>query len=322
MHVLVARTRGFCAGVEMAIKTVEEALQYHQPIYVRHKIVHNDYVVRDLEQKGALFFEDFDEEEIPEGSYVVLSAHGTSPAVREEAERRGLQVIDAVCPLVTKVHSEVRHYAARECTILLIGHREHVEIIGTKGEAPQNVIIVESEEEAGRVEISDPDRVAYAVQTTWSADDASQIIDVLKERFPNIAGPRKSDICYATQNRQDAVKDLVEHGARLVFIVGGRDSSNSNRMVEVARSCGVSAHLITDAADLDNFIFDPDIVVGVSSGASTPEILVEAVIDRLSSLGAESIEEVGVLEGTMHFEVPLALRELRWQSDASEREVF
>lgn len=322
MRVLVSCTRGFCAGVEMAIKTAEEALRRYPTIYMRHKIVHNDYVVRDLERKGAVFFDDFDDAEIPPGSCVILSAHGTSPAVRVEAERRGLNVIDAVCPLVTKVHNEVRRYAAKECTTLLIGHREHVEVIGTKGEAPRNVIVVESQEEADRVEVPDVDKVAYAVQTTWSVDDASLIIEVLKERFPNIVGPRKSDICYATQNRQDGVKDLVEHGARLVFIVGGHDSSNANRMVEVAREGGVEAHLITDAADLDIFTFDPDTVIGISSGASTPETLVEAVLDRLRSLGAESIEEVGAREKPMHFEVPLALREFPRQSDGAEREVF
>ncbi len=292
MRVIVAKPRGFCAGVDRAIEIVERALQmYGPPIYVRHAIVHNKRVVESLKAKGVVFVEEL--EEIKEkDSRVIFSAHGVSPAVWHEAKQRSLQSVDAVCPLVTKVHSEVKHYADKGYTILLIGHKNHVEVIGTSGEAPDRVIVVESVEEAENLTIPDPEKVAYTTQTTLSVDDTRDILETLKRRFPKIVAPSKLDICYATQNRQDAVKQLAKH-SDLIFIMGSPESSNSNRLVEVAKSCGVQkAYLIEGTENLDKEMFSDDMVVGLSSGASTPETVVQEVIARLIEFGAQSVEEL------------------------------
>ncbi len=292
MKVLVAKPRGFCAGVDRAIEIVERALEmYGPPIYVRHAIVHNKRVVDSLKEKGVVFVEEF--QEIKEkNARVIFSAHGVSPAVWEEAKQRNLQSVDAVCPLVTKVHGEVKRYAEKGYTILLIGHRNHVEVIGTSGEAPNRVVVVESVEQAESLTIPDPDRVAYVTQTTLSIDDTRDIVEALRKRFPKIIAPSKVDICYATQNRQDAVKQLAKH-SDIIFIMGSPESSNSNRLVEVAKSCGVEkAYLIEGAENLNRYNFDANMVVGLSSGASTPEAVVQEVIARLIDFGAESVEEL------------------------------
>lgn len=292
MKVLVAKPRGFCAGVDRAIEIVERALEmYGPPIYVRHAIVHNKRVVDSLKEKGVVFVEEF--KEIKEkNARVIFSAHGVSPAVWDEAKQRNLQSVDAVCPLVTKVHGEVKHYAEKGYTILLIGHRNHVEVIGTSGEAPNRVVVVESVEQAESLTIPDPDRVAYVTQTTLSIDDTRDTVEALKKRFPKIIAPSKVDICYATQNRQDAVKQLAKH-SDIIFIMGSPESSNSNRLVEVAKSCGVEkAYLIEGAENLNRYNFDENMVVGLSSGASTPEAVVQEVIARLIDFGAESVEEL------------------------------
>lgn len=307
MRVVVAKPRGFCAGVDRAIELVEKALEkYGPPIYVRHAIVHNKRVVDSLRQKGVRFVEELDE--IPdERARVIFSAHGISPAVWNEAMEKDLQVVDAVCPLVTKVHNEVRHYAQKGFTILLIGHRNHVEVIGTSGEAPDKVVVVESVEEAERVHVPDPDKVAYVTQTTLSVDDTKDIVKTLKQRFPEIISPSKLDICYATQNRQDAVKELSRI-SDVVFIMGSPESSNSNRLVEVAKSCGVDkAFLIEGADDLESHEFGDNTVVGLSSGASTPEIVVEEVIRKLVELGADNVEEMNGQEEYTRFPFPQSL---------------
>ncbi|NIT14373.1 MAG: 4-hydroxy-3-methylbut-2-enyl diphosphate reductase, partial [Candidatus Dadabacteria bacterium] len=286
MKVLVAKPRGFCAGVDRAIEIVERALEmYGPPIYVRHAIVHNKRVVEKLKAKGVVFVEEL--EEIKEkGARVIFSAHGVSPAVWSEAKERNLQSVDAVCPLVTKVHSEVKHYADRGFTIVLIGHRNHVEVIGTSGEAPDKVVVVESVQEAESLSLPDPDKVAYVTQTTLSVDDTRDIVLTLQNRFPKIVAPSKLDICYATQNRQDAVKQLAKH-SDMIFIMGSPESSNSNRLVEVAKSCGVErAYLIEGTEDLDKDMFSEGMTVGLSSGASTPETVVQEVIERLMEFGA------------------------------------
>lgn len=307
MRVIVAKPRGFCAGVDRAIELVEKALeQYGPPIYVRHAIVHNKRVVQSLRAKGVVFVEDLSEIE-DENARVIFSAHGVSPEVWKEAGRMNLQVVDAVCPLVTKVHNEVREYAARGYTIILIGHRNHVEVIGTSGEAPDKVTVVESVEEAAVVKVPDPRKVAYVTQTTLSVDDTRDIVSALRERFPEIVSPSKLDICYATQNRQDAVKELSLI-SDIVFIMGSPESSNSNRLVEVAKASGVeNAYLIEGADDLDRSIFREDSVIGLSSGASTPEIVVREVIERLREFGAHEVEELKGEEEYTRFPFPESL---------------
>ncbi|NIS09022.1 MAG: 4-hydroxy-3-methylbut-2-enyl diphosphate reductase [Candidatus Dadabacteria bacterium] len=292
MKVIVAKPRGFCAGVDRAIEIVERALEmYGPPIYVRHAIVHNKRVVEKLKAKGVVFVEELEEIK-DKDSRVIFSAHGVSPAVWNEAKDRNLQSVDAVCPLVTKVHSEVKHYADKGYSIVLIGHRNHVEVIGTSGEAPEKVIVVESVEEAENLSLPDPDKVAYVTQTTLSMDDTRDIVETLKARFPKIVAPSKLDICYATQNRQDAVKQLAKH-SDMIFIMGSPESSNSNRLVEVAKSCGVEkASLIEGIEDLDKDMFSENMTVGLSSGASTPETVVQEVISKLREFGAESVEEL------------------------------
>jgi 4-hydroxy-3-methylbut-2-en-1-yl diphosphate reductase len=292
MRVIVAKPRGFCAGVDRAIEIVEQALDIDgPPIYVRHAIVHNKRVVESLKEKGVRFVEDLDEIE-DKHARVIFSAHGVSPSVLEDARERRLEVVDAVCPLVTKVHNEVKHYADLGYTIILIGHRNHVEVIGTSGEAPHKVVVVESLEEAEELSVPDPEKVAYVTQTTLSVDDTKDIVEALKIKFPSIISPSKLDICYATQNRQDAVKELSKL-ADLIFIMGSPESSNSNRLVEVAKSNGVKeAYLIEGAICLKQDMFRDDMVVGLSSGASTPETVVQEVIERLVEFGADSIREL------------------------------
>jgi len=298
MRVIVAKPRGFCAGVDRSIEIVEKALdQYGPPIYVRHAIVHNKRVVDSLKNKGVVFVEEL-EEIGNKNARVIFSAHGVSPAVIEEASFKNLQVVDAVCPLVTKVHNEVKHYADIGYTIVLIGHRNHVEVIGTSGEAPEKVVVVESVEEAELLEIENPDKIAYVTQTTLSVDDTKEILQTLKKRFPKILSPSKLDICYATQSRQDAVKKLSKL-SDVIFIMGSPESSNSNRLVEVANAHGVEkAYLIEGAENLNKEMFVDCPVIGLSSGASTPEIVVMEVINKLKEFGAKEIEE---LEGKDEF---------------------
>ncbi|MEO0171184.1 MAG: 4-hydroxy-3-methylbut-2-enyl diphosphate reductase [candidate division WOR-3 bacterium] len=300
--IYLASPRGFCAGVDRAIEIVERALKiFGPPIYVRHAIVHNRYVVEDLKNKGAIFVEDVNE--IPEGSIVIFSAHGVSPKVREDAKRRNLKVIDATCPLVHKVHREVRKFASEGYTIILVGHRGHVEVEGTMGEAPDNIILVEDTKDAERVEVPDPNKVALTTQTTLSVDDTKEIIEVLKRRFPNIVLPKADDICYATQNRQDAVKRLSEV-ADLILVIGSKESSNSNRLREVAEKRGKRAYLIEDETYINPKWLEGISAVGITSGASTPESLVRRVVWKLLKMGGESVEELGLIKENVKFALP------------------
>ncbi len=300
--IYLAYPRGFCAGVDRAIEIVERALKiFGPPIYVRHAIVHNRYVVEDLKKKGAIFVEDVNE--IPEGSIVIFSAHGVSPKVREDAKKRNLKVIDATCPLVNKVHKEVRRFASEGYTIILVGHSGHVEVEGTMGEAPDKVILVEDIEDAERVEVPDPNKVALTTQTTLSVDDTKEIIEVLKRRFPNIVLPKADDICYATQNRQDAVKRLAEV-SDLILVIGSKESSNSNRLREVAEKKGKRAYLIEDETYINPKWLEGVSAVGITSGASTPESLVRRVVWKLLSMGGESVEELGWIKENVKFALP------------------
>jgi 4-hydroxy-3-methylbut-2-enyl diphosphate reductase len=306
MKILLVRPRGFCAGVERAIEVVERALKrFGAPVYVRHEIVHNAVVVEDLRGKGAVFVDQFDA--VPPGSHVIFSAHGVAPTVFAEAESLRLHAIDATCPLVTKVHQEARAFAARGMTILLIGHRKHVEVEGVFGEAPEQILVVETPEEARRVRVPDPTRVAVLTQTTLSIDEAERTLHVLRERFPALATPPKEDICYATTNRQQAVKKL---GAvvDLWLVIGDRTSSNSNRLREIATASGVPAHLVLDEQAIDPAWFQGVATVGITSGASTPEVSVQAVVRRLETLGASSVEEVPGPPEEIEFALPEELR--------------
>ncbi|HEX4984925.1 MAG TPA: 4-hydroxy-3-methylbut-2-enyl diphosphate reductase [Burkholderiales bacterium] len=305
MEVLLANPRGFCAGVDRAIAIVEKALELHgAPIYVRHEVVHNKYVVDDLRSKGAVFVEDL--AEVPQGATVVFSAHGVSQAVRREAGMRGLNVFDATCPLVTKVHVEVgkMHDSRRE--IVMIGHAGHPEVEGTMGQVGGGMYLVESVEDVRRLAVADPDNLAFVTQTTLSVDDARAITEALRRRFPSIIGPKKDDICYATQNRQDAVKALAKQ-CDVVIVVGSPNSSNSNRLREVASNLGVPAYMLDDAADLDPAWVAGKKVVGVTAGASAPEVLVQAVIGRLTTLGAGSVRQLDGIEERVTFPLPKAL---------------
>src|SRR6266850_3257242 len=305
MEVLLANPRGFCAGVERAIGIVERALAIHgAPIYVRHEVVHNKYVVENLKSKGAVFVEEL--AEVPEGATVVFSAHGVSQAIRREAQARRLRVFDATCPLVTKVHVEVAkmHDGWRE--IIMIGHAGHPEVEGTMGQVGSGMHLVESVEDVERLEVKDPGNVAFVTQTTLSVDDARAITEVLRRRFPGIVGPRKDDICYATQNRQDAVKAMAAR-CDVVIVVGSPNSSNSNRLREVAANLGVPAYMLDDAADLRPEWIEGKKVVGVTAGASAPEVLVQAVIARLNSLGAGSVRELEGIAERVTFPLPKAL---------------
>ena len=289
MQVLLARPRGFCAGVDRAIEIVERALALHgAPIYVRHEVVHNRYVVDDLRAKGAVFVEELDE--VPAGATVVFSAHGVSKAVVAEAAGRGLKVFDATCPLVTKVHVEVARLRGHAREIVMIGHRGHPEVEGTMGQSDGGMHLVETVADVAGLAVRDPDNLAFVTQTTLSVDDASAIVSALKMRFPNIVGPKKDDICYATQNRQDAVKSLARE-CDAVIVVGSPNSSNSNRLREVAEHQGIPAWLVDSAAELRPEWVAGKARVGVSAGASAPEVLVQAVVARLRELGATSVEE-------------------------------
>jgi 4-hydroxy-3-methylbut-2-en-1-yl diphosphate reductase len=305
-RVLLASPRGYCAGVERAVETVELALEhYGAPIYVRKQIVHNAHVVRDLEERGAIFVDA--EEQAPQGSTIVFSAHGVAPAVHERATARGLNTIDATCPLVTKVHVQARRYADAGYTVLLIGHAGHEEVEGTMGEAPDSTVLVESVEDAEHLEFPEGARVAYITQTTLSVDETAEIISVLRRRFPDIHAPKKEDICYATSNRQWAVKEMLEH-VDLLLVIGSRNSSNSNRLVEVARAAGVSAHLIDDETDIDQTWLEGVEVVGVTSGASAPEKLVERVCDWFRARGVTEIEPYRMVDEDVTFRLPVELR--------------
>ena len=297
--VLLAAPRGYCAGVERAVEAVEQALVKHgTPVYVRKQIVHNLHVVRDLEAKGAIFVEE--ETDVPEGAVVVLSAHGVAPEVYRNAGARHLTVLDATCPLVTKVHLEARRFAGEGQWIVLIGHAGHEEVVGTTGQAPARTILVQSIEDARTVEVPDPDGLSYLTQTTLSVEETNQIIAVLRERFPNIQAPPREDICYATQNRQDAVKEVARR-SDVVLVIGSDNSSNSNRLAEVAREQGTPAYLVDDETEVDPAWLEGAGVVGLTSGASAPEWLVDRVLAYLAATGAIEVEEVRLTEEHLRF---------------------
>lgn len=306
MNVFLCRPRGFCAGVERAIETVERALRkYGSPIYVRHEIVHNKVVVDDLVAKGAVFVDDLGE--VPAGSHVIFSAHGVAPQVFAEADQLHLHAIDATCPLVTKVHAEARRFAARDFTILLIGHADHVEVEGVVGEAPERTIVVATPEEAELVNVPDPERVGVLTQTTLSVDELMRVMVVLRRRFPALTTPRKEDICYATTNRQMAVKKLKGQ-VDLWLVIGDRMSSNSNRLREIGAESGVPSYMVLGGDELNPKWFEGARSVGVTSGASTPESSVQAVVARLREFGAVSVEEVDGIPETVEFMLPHELR--------------
>jgi 4-hydroxy-3-methylbut-2-enyl diphosphate reductase len=305
-QVLLAAPRGYCAGVERAVETVERALAQHgPPVFVRKQIVHNSYVVDELSKRGAVFVGSV--EEVPEGGVVVFSAHGVAPAVRTGAAARSLRAIDATCPLVTKVHAEAKHYAAEGYTVVLVGHAGHEEVEGTMGEAPEAIVLVESVADVECLEVEDPDRVAYITQTTLSVDETREIIAALRSRFPSLHGPKKEDICYATTNRQRAVKDLVPH-VQLLLVLGSANSSNSQRLVEVARAAGVAAHLIETTRKLEERWLDGVETVGVTSGASAPEVLVEDLCNWFRSRGVAEIRELSPAEENIFFKLPAEVR--------------
>jgi 4-hydroxy-3-methylbut-2-enyl diphosphate reductase len=305
---LLAAPRGYCAGVDRAVQTVEHALDLHgPPVYVRKEIVHNKHVVERLRERGAIFVDELDDS-VPEGAITVFSAHGVSPAVHADAERRGLRTIDATCPLVTKVHREAVKFAAEGSTIVLIGHAGHEEVEGTMGEAPEHIVLVESEEDVDRLEVPDETRMAYISQTTLSVDETQSIIDRLRARFPHIAGPRTDDICYATTNRQLAVKQMAER-CDLVLVIGSRNSSNSQRLVDVARDYGARAHLIDNESHVQEAWLEGARVVGISSGASAPEELVTRLVDFFRARGTRDVEEFEVLREDVRFMLPKTIRQ-------------
>jgi 4-hydroxy-3-methylbut-2-en-1-yl diphosphate reductase len=306
--VLLAAPRGYCAGVERAVDAVERALAKHgAPVYVRKQIVHNLHVVRDLEAKGAVFVNE--ETEVPDGAVVVLSAHGSAPWVYRNAADRHLNVIDATCPLVTKVHVEARRFAEEDRTIILIGHAGHEEVEGTSGQSPQRTILVQTVGDARSLQVPHPDRLAYLTQTTLSVDETTEIIDVLRERFPAIQGPPREDICYATQNRQDAVK-AVAPDADVVLVIGSKNSSNSNRLAEVSNERGTPAHLVDDESQIDEAWLDGVATVGVTSGASAPEHLIDRMLVWLAERGFDDVEQVTVAQEGVKFSLPRGVREL------------
>jgi 4-hydroxy-3-methylbut-2-enyl diphosphate reductase len=303
---VLASPRGYCAGVDRAVDTVERALDHFgAPVYVRKEIVHNWHVVQELADRGAVFVDS--ELDVPEGAVVVLSAHGVAPEVYANSQRRQLRVMDATCPLVTKVHVEAKRYAADGYTIVLIGHEGHEEVVGTMGEAPDAIRLIGSVEEIEALQVPDPAKVAYITQTTLSVDETVEIIAALRRRFPTIVGPKKDDICYATQNRQNAVKELALE-VDLVLVIGSRNSSNSNRLVDVTREMGVSAHLIDDETAIDPAWLEGVDTVGITSGASAPESLVERVIEYFRALGVERVESHELVNENVHFSLPLELR--------------
>ena len=307
LNLVLASPRGFCAGVDRAITIVEKALEmYGAPIYVQHEIVHNKHVVQRLRNEGAVFVENIDE--IPEGSHAIFSAHGVSPEVRKRAEKRKLQVLDATCPLVTKVHREAQRYAQKEHTIILIGHHNHVEVKGTVGEAPEHIFVVGTVEEVSDLKIPDEKKVGYITQTTLSLDDTSEIITALKERFPEIKGPAKDDICYATQNRQNAVKALSKE-VDLVLVVGAQNSSNSVRLLEVAETTGVKARRIESAAELDPEWLEEVRNVGITAGASAPEDIVQGIVAEISKMSSSSsVRDLEIVQEDVTFALPTVLR--------------
>ena len=305
---LLAAPRGYCAGVDRAVQTVERALELHgAPVYVRKEIVHNKHVVEELRERGAIFVDELDDT-IPEGALTVFSAHGVSPAVHAEADRRKLRTIDATCPLVTKVHREAVKFAADGYTIVLIGHSGHEEVEGTMGEAPDHIVLVETEDDVDRLEVEDPEKVAYISQTTLSVDETRAIIARLRERFPSITGPRTDDICYATTNRQAAVKQMAEQ-CDLVLVIGSQNSSNSQRLVEVAREYGAESHLIDNAGQVREEWLQDKRVVGISSGASAPEELVEALIAFFRERGVDDVSEFEVVREDVRFMLPKPIRQ-------------
>ncbi len=308
MRVVLAQPRGFCAGVERAIEIVERALKlYGPPVYVRHEIVHNKRVVEDLKAKGAVFVEELDE--IPDGAISVFSAHGVSQKVEDNAKSRSLPVLDATCPLVAKVHKEGQRYAAKGFDIVLIGHHGHPEVEGTMGRIPGNVYLVSSPEDAAALEVKDPERVAYVTQTTLSVDDTREVIEALKLRFPKIVGPDVKDICYATQNRQAAVRELAKE-VDVILVVGARNSSNSNRLREIGEEMGVPSHLIDDARALDPRWLANAKSIGVTAGASAPEELVQELIARLRDFGDLELELLDGIKENVYFKLPEQLREV------------
>src|SRR6478735_6756049 len=305
---LLAAPRGYCAGVDRAVQTVERALTlYGAPVYVRKEIVHNKHVVEQLRERGAIFVEELDDT-VPEGAMTVFSAHGVSPAVHAEAERRQLRTIDATCPLVTKVHREAVKFAGEGYTIVLIGHAGHEEVEGTMGEAPDHIVLVETEDDADRLEVPDPDRVAYISQTTLSVDETRAIIGRLREKFPAITGPRTDDICYATTNRQLAVKEMAVQ-CDLVLVIGSRNSSNSNRLVDVARDFGAEAHLIDNESQVQEAWLENKRVVGITSGASAPEGLVQRLVEFFRARGTQDVSELEVLREDVRFMLPKIIRQ-------------
>ncbi|HEY0491122.1 MAG TPA: 4-hydroxy-3-methylbut-2-enyl diphosphate reductase [Telluria sp.] len=304
-EILLAQPRGFCAGVDRAIEIVERALQqFGAPIYVRHEIVHNAYVVDDLRNKGAIFIEELDD--VPAGNTLVFSAHGVSKAVRAEAESRGLKIFDATCPLVTKVHVEVAKMRKQGCEIVMIGHDGHPEVEGTMGQTEEGMHLVETVADVATLQVGNPDQLAYVSQTTLSVDDTADIIEALKIRFPNIIEPKKGDICYATTNRQEAVKFMAPQ-VDVVVVVGSPNSSNSNRLREVAEKKGTPAYMVDNAAQIDPQWLEGKVRIGVTAGASAPEVLVQAVIDRLKELGARSVRALEGVEEHVTFPLPKGL---------------
>jgi 4-hydroxy-3-methylbut-2-en-1-yl diphosphate reductase len=305
---LLAAPRGYCAGVDRAVQTVERALTlYGAPVYVRKEIVHNKHVVEQLRERGAVFVDELDDT-IPEGAMTVFSAHGVSPAVHEEAERRSLRTIDATCPLVTKVHREAVKFAGEGYTIVLIGHAGHEEVEGTMGEAPEHIVLVETEEDVDRLEVDDPTKIAYISQTTLSVDETKAIINRLRDKFPQITGPRTDDICYATTNRQAAVKQMAPL-CDLVLVIGSRNSSNSNRLVEVAREHGAASHLIDTESQVEEEWLEGVETVGITSGASAPEELVRRLVDFFRERGVDDVSEFEVVQEDVRFMLPKTIRQ-------------
>jgi 4-hydroxy-3-methylbut-2-enyl diphosphate reductase len=303
---LLAAPRGYCAGVDRAVQTVERALElYGPPVYVRKEIVHNKHVVEQLRERGAIFVEE--EDQVPEGKTVVFSAHGVAPSVHAGAAARGLKTIDATCPLVTKVHVEAKKFASQGYTIVLIGHEGHEEVEGTMGEAPDHIVLIETEDDVDRLEVSDPGKIAYISQTTLSVDETTAIINKLRERFPDIIGPRTDDICYATTNRQMAVRQMAAH-CDLVLVIGSANSSNSNRLVEVARDHGAESHLIYNESQVREEWLEGKRVVGITSGASAPEELVKRLVNWFRERGTENVEEFDVVQEDVRFMLPKEIR--------------
>ena len=307
LEIVLTSPRGFCAGVDRAILIVEKALRkWGAPIYVRHEIVHNRQVVERLEAQGVIFVEEI--EDIPKGAHAIFSAHGVSPAVRQQAQEKGLEVVDATCPLVTKVHGEAQRYRRKDFTILLIGHADHVEVQGTMGEAPERMIIIETVKDAEKVQLSDSNQVAYLTQTTLSLDDTSEIIKTLKKRFPDIEGPPKDDICYATQNRQNAVKKLASQVER-ILVVGASNSSNTLRLVEVAKAQGSEARRVEEASQIEKTDVEGVSSIGITAGASAPEDVVQSIVARLCELAPQhKIRELKLVDENVNFALPAPLR--------------